>query len=93
MSCLLNNNKNSEFCVSAGTQITLADGSNVPIESVRVGDIVLSRSSHGVTGVSVSANLNRGLRPCYELEFSDGRNITCTGDHRILTGKHTIRQL
>ena len=33
----------------------------------------------------VEAAFPTGTRPCVELRFSDGRTLTCTGNHRILT--------
>ena len=35
----------------------------------------------------VKAAFSAGVRPCVELHFSDGRTLTCTGDHRLLTAE------
>jgi hypothetical protein len=77
-------------CIAAGTLVSLADGTAVPIEDVAEGSLVLSRSRgqsgiDGLTPRSVSAVLNQGKRECLELLFDDGRTITCTPDHRFLT--------
>ena len=65
----------------------LAQGLAVPIESVSPGDLVhgLTDDSAALTARPVTAVLPRGQRPCVELLFSDGRALTCTADHRILT--------
>ena len=70
-----------------GTPVELAQGVAVPIESVTVGDVVhgLSDDQSSLTGRPVTAVLSRGHRHCVELQFSDGRALTCTADHRIRT--------
>ena len=79
-------------CLPAGTRVSLADGTWLPIEKVPVGTRVLSRRAaespveeDGLVPMSVVAVLDRGVRPCVELLFSDGRTLTCTANHRILT--------
>jgi diadenosine tetraphosphatase ApaH/serine/threonine PP2A family protein phosphatase len=75
------------FCIAEGTPVELASGVSVPIEQVAPGDEVhgLSSDSRGLSGCRVLANLSRGRRSCVELLFADGRTLTCTPDHRILT--------
>ena len=75
------------FCLVEGTPVELAQGVSVPIESVAVGDVVhgLSDDQKELTGRPVTAVMNRGQRRCMELQFSDGRTLTCTADHRIRT--------
>ena len=75
------------FCLVEGTPVELAQGVAVSIESVVVGDVVhgLSDDQKELTGRPVTAVMNRGHRPCMELQFSDGRRLTCTADHRIRT--------
>ena len=65
----------------------LTQGVSVPIEKVQLGDLVhgLSDDSKGLTARPVTALLSRGERPCVELTFSNGRTLTCTSDHRILS--------
>ena len=77
----------SIFCIAEGTPVELIQGMSVPIEEVEVGDRVhgLSDESTALTGRSVKAVHNRGLRQCVELLFSDGRSLVCTTDHRIRT--------
>jgi hypothetical protein len=75
------------YCVAEGTGVELVQGVSVPIELVEVGDLVhgLADDSKGLTGRPVTAVMPRGERPCIELLFNDGRTLTCTPDHRILT--------
>ena len=75
------------FCIAEGTGVELVQGMSVPIESVKVGDYVhgLADDSRGLVGRAVTAVMSRGPRECVELLFSDGRTLTCTPDHRILT--------
>ena len=82
------------FCLQTGSLISLADGTSVAIEKVRPGSRVLARqaaktsqSRDGLTALTVTAVMDRGVRPCEELLFSDGRTLTCTVDHRILTSE------
>ena len=75
------------FCLVEGTPVELAQGIAVPIETVVVGDVVhgLSDNQQQLTGRPVTAVMNRGQRQCMELQFDDGRTLTCTADHRIRT--------
>ena len=75
------------FCIAEGTGVELVQGVSVPIECVKVGDLVhgLADDGRGVVGRPVTAVMSRGARECVELLFSDGRTLTCTSDHRILT--------
>ena len=76
------------FCIAEGTPVELAQGVSVPIERVVPGDIVhgLSDDSTQLTARPVTAVWPRGEKACVELSFSNGRTLTCTADHRILTG-------
>ena len=78
-------------CIVAGTQVELAQGISVPIQDVAVGDMVLGLSDDSTQLVPrvVKQVLDQGDRPCVELLFSDGRILSCTSDHRILTADGT----
>ena len=78
----------SIFCIAEGTPVELAEGVSVPIEAVEVGALVLGLSDSSPAALvdrAVTAVHSRGVRDCIELLFSDGRTLTCTPDHRILT--------
>ena len=79
------------YCVCQGTLVNLADGTSVPIEQVSAQDSVLSYTAatadqkEGLTPRQVTHVSAVGVKECVELLFSDGRTLTCTPDHRILT--------
>ena len=74
----------AQLCVAAGTPVSLANGTSVRIEDVLVGSVVLSRVGDVLVPRRVVNKLNKGVRPCVELLFNDGRRLVCTPDHRIL---------
>jgi DNA polymerase elongation subunit (family B) len=78
------------LCCCAGTLVALATGISIPIEQVKVGDMVLGLADPkgaGVTPRAVTTVHDNGTRECVELMFSDGRLLTCTPDHKILTAE------
>jgi hypothetical protein len=75
----------AQLCVSEGTLVSLADGTTVQIEKVSVGARVLAHHAGGLVSTTVTRVLAQGPKECVELLFSDGRKLTCTADHRILT--------
>jgi DNA polymerase I-like protein with 3'-5' exonuclease and polymerase domains len=67
-------------CVAPWTLVTTAQGS-IPIEAVRVGDMVLT---HKGRWRRVLAHLPQGSRESYDVRLSNGDTLTCTDDHRLL---------
>jgi hypothetical protein len=77
-----------DVCIAEGTPINVSSGVSIPIEQVRTGQRVLSfdgQSSSVTSDRIVHAAMDNGVKPCIELLFEDGRTLTCTEDHRILT--------
>ena len=72
-------------CVAEGTQVTLAGGASVPVESVEVGSSVVSLDAAKVVcrDAPVVASTERGLRSCLEVTVSSGQRVELTGDHRV----------
>ncbi|MEY2532538.1 MAG: ATP-dependent helicase UvrD/PcrA, partial [bacterium] len=74
-------------CLVEGTPVTMADGSQRPIEDVRVGDVVLSSHGSGdvrpsaVTGV-FSSQRTEGIR----IVTRGGREIVSTPEHTHFAG-------
>ena len=69
-------------CLPAGTLVTMADGSKKPIESVRVGDQVLSRygASFGAATVGdVHSSIAKG--DLVEIQTHAGRYLVSTPEH------------
>jgi len=70
----------NNHCFVAGTQVRTARG-DVPIESVRAGDLALTRA--GFRRVVVAGATR--VAPVFRLTLSDGRTLEATADHRIFT--------
>lgn len=69
-------------CFVAGTMVSTPTGPR-PIENIRPGDFV-----DGPFGVSTVECVRESMSEnLYELEFSDGSRIVCTGNHPIFTEK------
>jgi hypothetical protein len=69
-------------CLVAGTMILMADGTTRAVETLNVGDVV----SSGGTPRAVLATLAQPhFGPVYNLIFSDGSNLICSGTHPIMT--------
>ncbi|MEL6344154.1 MAG: beta-eliminating lyase-related protein, partial [Myxococcota bacterium] len=83
--CHLNLHKT--FCLAEGTPVTMADGTQRPIETLIPGQIVKAWSdeAEGVRPATLEGSYYTGEKDCVEITFEDGRTITCTADHRIRT--------
>src|SRR5512142_919834 len=70
-------------CLPAGTQVTLADGSTRPIESIVVGDEVRSLDRHGrfVTGTVFRTHSSRAKGDLVEVVTRSGKRIVSTPEH------------
>ena len=78
------------FCLAAGTVVTLADGTGVPIESFPAAgaDVMSYDAAAGgcVARPTVAPHrFNQGLKQCVELLLEDGRKLVCTPDHVVMT--------
>ena len=72
--------------------ISLKCGLSVMIgEMEDVGEYVLgwSESKNGMVPSKQCAFMDKGMRDCVEVTFEDGRKITCTEDHPVLTSDNT----
>lgn len=68
--------------------VSLNCGLSVMIDEMEhVGDYVLgwSERKNGMVPSKPEAFMDKGTRDCVELTFEDGRKITCTEDHPVLT--------
>jgi intein/homing endonuclease len=81
--------KSTHFCLIAGTPVNLATGTSVPIESMQALRPLLAYDSTapkvGLVSATPTVLLSQGLKKCIELMFADGRTLTCTPDHRLMT--------
>lgn len=85
-----------QHCISKGTMVTIDGFQSVPIEDL------INNNNHNVmtydqnsktAGATYSKQINfasQGEKECIELTFEDGRTLTCTPDHLILTTKGWI---
>jgi DNA-directed RNA polymerase II subunit RPB2 len=79
-------------CFTVGTPISLKSGLSINIEEMEnLNDKVLgwSEEKNGMVPSKQVAFMDKGVRECVMLTFQDGRKITCTEDHPILTSDNT----
>jgi hypothetical protein len=76
-------------CVDSKTPIMLADGTQKLIDQVNVGDEVKTYDvlARQFTSSTVDQIYDQGIRECVELLWDDGRTLTVTADHLILTAR------
>ena len=75
-------------CLRKDTRVLMADGSQRPVESVRVGDLVQRDAQGGVAAVS---DVVRGFEENL-VAFStvDGRQLVCSRNHPLVTSEGTL---
>jgi aconitase A len=75
-------------CIAAGTPVLLADGTSRRIEEFPVagGVRLFAPDANGqLLHARQTERMTRGSRECVSLVLQDGRELTCTPDHEILT--------
>lgn len=72
-------------CFAKGTLVSMQDGSQKPIEQVKIGELVANLKGTGeVTNVFQNqVNLDRVVR----VHFTDGRSVICSKEHEFLTAR------
>ena len=79
-------------CLVAGTQVTMADGSQRAIEDVRVGDSVLSGHGGGSFGAAQVVRVHRAERSDgVAITLRSGRRLVSTPEHTHFAGHVTER--
>ena len=81
-------------CHDGSTPITLTNGLSVRLDSLcenngHVNIMGWSEEKNGMIPSRQVAFMDKGMRDCVELTFEDGRKLTCTEDHPILTSDNT----
>jgi DNA-directed RNA polymerase II subunit RPB2 len=79
-------------CLAVGTSVSLNSGLSINIEEMENlnGNVLgWSEEKNGMTPSKQLAFMNKGTRDCVELTYEDGRKITCTEDHPVLTSDNT----
>lgn len=75
-------------CICINSTITLSENHSVKIQTMnKCNNFVLgwSKEKNGMVKSKQTHFLNKGERDCVKLTFNDGRTITCTPDHKLLT--------
>ena len=78
------------YCLGGETPILMGDGSTKALADVRPGDRVYGTIRSGsyrhyvVTDVLAHWSV---VKPAYRVTLADGTGLTCSGDHRFLTGR------
>ena len=81
-------------CHDGSTPITLSNGLSVRLDSLgennrHVNIMGWSEEKNGMIPSKQVAFMDKGMRDCVELTFEDGRKITFTEDHPVLTSENT----
>ena len=81
-------------CHDGSTPITLTNGLSVRLDSLGENDehvniMGWSEEKNGMIPSRQVAFMDKGMRDCVELTFEDGRKLTCTEDHPVLTSDNT----
>uniref|UniRef100_A0A6C0F222 DNA-directed RNA polymerase n=1 Tax=viral metagenome TaxID=1070528 RepID=A0A6C0F222_9ZZZZ len=81
-------------CHDGSTPITLSNGLSVRLDSLCENDrhvniMGWSEEKNGMIPSKQVAFMDKGMRDCVELTFEDGRKLTCTEDHPVLTSENT----
>jgi DNA-directed RNA polymerase II subunit RPB2 len=79
-------------CFSVGTSVSLNSGLSINIEEMENlnGNVLgWSENKNGMVPCKQLAFMDKGMRDCVELTFQDGRKLTCTEDHPVLTSNNT----
>lgn len=78
---------NKSSCVATGTLITLSDFTQVPVESLKVGDIILAWdfTTQSYVETDIVIFTYHGMDQCnvVSLKFADGNTLKIIGDHTL----------
>src|SRR5215470_11692269 len=82
-------------CLVAGTRVAMADGSNLPIEAVRPGDLVRSGLGGGAFGAArvVRAHRSWVRGPGVAITTQSGRRLVSTPEHTHFAGSRDAAPL
>lgn len=80
-------------CIAAGTDILMGDLTHKNIEDVKVGDYVISYFDGNPVRSKVVGFYKNGVKNIISVRCSNGAQVECTTDHRLLTTKGYIEAL
>ena len=78
------------YCISGDTAVLMADGSQVRIADLRVGDRIIGTEKRGAYRYYVQTEVLAHwstVKPAYRVALADGTEIVASGDHRFLSGR------
>ena len=75
------------LCLPKGTLINKPDGSYVPIEQIKAGDIVLTSNGQKIWPAKVAKQWYSGRKPILKITLSSGTVIYSSPNHRFLTSE------
>jgi DNA repair photolyase len=76
------------YCVSGGTLVLMADGRNLRIEDLEVGDPIVGTARDGVHRRFVETEVLAkwsSIKPAWQVELADGTRLITSEDHRFLS--------
>jgi intein/homing endonuclease len=81
------NEKGIIHCLEENTFVRISDGSERTISELRSGDEIMTwnETEMKFEPKIVDDVWCSGVKDCIQIEFENGKSITCTPDHRILT--------
>lgn len=77
-------------CQPAGEYVTMADGTEKPIEKITIFDSVLSWDGANFVPSRVTAIMDGGIQDVYEIRIASGQTIRVSGNHPVLTDRGFI---
>lgn len=72
-------------CIEENEQVLMANGSYKKIKNINIGDFVISNRDNKVVTNKVTDVINNGKRNLYRIKTNDGKEVTLTEDHQVLT--------
>lgn len=72
-------------CIEENEQVLMANGSYKKIKNIKIGDFVISNRDSKVVTNKVTDVINNGKRNLYRIKTNDGKEVTLTEDHQVLT--------
>lgn len=79
-----------DSCLAAGTLVQLADGQQVPVESITADNQPKIRTATGDVRTVLGTASGVELRPMVRLKTSSGHDLLITGTHPVLTTKGLV---
>jgi phage/plasmid-associated DNA primase len=78
------------ICLAGNTSVSLSSGISVSIEKMKQMTNILSwdSKSDGLVSINQQAFIDKGEQECIKLTLLDGREITCTPNHKFLTNQN-----